>query len=205
MMDTPREDISLLMIVAGPAGAGKSTLWDRLTSENKSVERVITCTTRRAREGEVEGVDYYFLSDSEFDRKIEEGSFFEWATVHGNRYGTLRSVIQGKLDQGIDLVMDIDVQGVENFRRAALKAPMIGQRLVTLFVMPRNLDELRERLRSRGQDDEAEIARRIETARREIKEWSKFDYALVSKTRDEDFAAVRSIWQAEKRRVRRMS
>jgi len=204
-MDTPREDISLLMIVAGPAGAGKSTLWDRLTSENKSVERVITCTTRRAREGEVEGVDYYFLSDSEFDRKIEEGSFFEWATVHGNRYGTLRSVIQGKLDQGIDLVMDIDVQGVENFRRAALKAPMIGQRLVTLFVMPRNLDELRERLRSRGQDDEAEIARRIETARREIKEWSKFDYALVSKTRDEDFAAVRSIWQAEKRRVRRMS
>jgi len=197
MMDTPREDISLLMIVAGPAGAGKSTLWDRLTSENKSVERVITCTTRRAREGEVEGVDYYFLSDSEFDRKIEEGSFFEWATVHGNRYGTLRSVIQGKLDQGIDLVMDIDVQGVENFRRA--------ERLVTLFVMPRNLDELRERLRSRGQDDEAEIARRIETARREIKEWSKFDYALVSKTRDEDFAAVRSIWQAEKRRVRRMS
>ena len=203
-MDTFPEDIALLMIIAGPAGSGKSTLCERLIQENENVERVVTCTTRPPREGEVQGVDYFYLSEEEFDRKIEEGAFFEWAKVHANRYGTLRSVIQEKLEQGIDLVMNIDIQGVENFRQAALEGTLIGQRLVTLFVMPTDFDDLRERLRGRGQDDEAEIERRLNTARREVKEWDRFDYAIVSKTRDEDYGAVRSIWQAEKRRVRRL-
>ena len=203
-MDTLPENIALLMIIAGPAGSGKSTLCERLIQENENVERVVTCTTRPPREGEVHGVDYYYFSDEEFDQKIEEGAFFEWAKVHANRYGTLRSVIQEKLEQGIDLVMNIDIQGVENFRRAAREGSLIGQRLLTLFVMPSDFDDLRERLRGRGQDDEEEIERRLNTARREVSEWDKFDYAIVSKTRDEDYGAVQSIWQAEKRRVRRL-
>jgi len=203
-MDTLPRDIALLMIIAGPAGSGKSTLCERMIKENESVERVVTSTTRPPRDGEKHGVDYYFFSSEEFDQKIEEGAFFEWAKVHANRYGTLRSVIQEKLEQGIDLVMNIDFQGVENFRKAAIENALIGQRLVTLFVMPSDFEELRQRLRSRGQDDDEEIDRRLGTARREVEEWDKFDYAIVSKSRDEDYESAKSIWQAEKRRVCRL-
>ena len=197
----PENEVALLLILAGPAGSGKTTLCDRLVDENGHLERVVTCTTRAPREGEIDGVDYYFFSDDQFDAKVEDGEFLEWAHVHTYRYGTLKSTIEAKLEEDVDLVMNIDVQGVASVQEAARSQPMIGQRLVTVFIMPASFDELKERLRVRGKDDEAEIARRIESAEKEIEQWRSFDYLLRSSSKAEDFAAITSIWQAEKRRV----
>lgn len=199
----PENEVALLLILAGPAGSGKTTLCDRLVDENDHLERVVTCTTRAPREGEIDGVDYYFLSDDQFDAKVEAGEFLEWAHVHTYRYGTLKSTIEAKLEEDVDLVMNIDVQGVASVQEAARSQPMIGQRLVTVFIMPASFDELKERLRVRGKDDEAEISRRIESAEKEIEQWRSFDYLLRSKSKAEDFSAITSIWQAEKRRVAR--
>ena len=199
----PENEVALLLILAGPAGSGKTTLCDRLVDENDHLERVVTCTTRAPREGEIDGVDYYFLSDDQFDAKVEAGEFLEWAHVHTYRYGTLKSTIEARLEEDVDLVMNIDVQGVASVQEAARSQPMIGQRLVTVFIMPASFDELKERLRVRGKDDEAEISRRIESAEKEIEQWRSFDYLLRSKSKAEDFSAITSIWQAEKRRVAR--
>jgi len=203
METIPENEVALLLILAGPAGSGKTTLCDRLVDENGHLERVVTCTTRAPREGEIDGVDYYFFSDDQFDAKVEDEEFLEWAHVHTYRYGTLKSTIEAKLEDDVDLVMNIDVQGVASVQEAARNQPMIGQRLVTVFIMPASFDELKERLRGRGKDDEVEISRRIESAEKEIEQWRSFDYLLRSKSKAEDFSAITSIWQAEKRRVAR--
>lgn len=194
----------LLVVIAGPAGSGKTTLCERMVQECEGVERVITSTTRQPREGEVDGRDYFFFSNEEFDRLVGEGAFLEWARVHDRRYGTLRSVIQEKLSQNVDLCINIDVQGVANLRLAAKNDPLLCKRLVTVFVMPPNLDELRERLRGRGQDNEAEIERRMETARRELQTWTEYDFCIRSSSRDADFSALMNIFRAEKIRVGRL-
>ena len=199
----PENEVALFLILAGPAGSGKTTLCDRLVDENDHLERVVTCTTRAPRAGEIDKVDYYFLSDEQFDAKVESGEFLEWAHVHTYRYGTLKSTIEAKLEDDVDLVMNIDVQGVAFVQEAARNKPMIGQRLVTVFIMPASFDELNERLRGRGEDDKAEISRRIESAKKEVKQWRSFDYLLLSKSKAEDFSAITSIWQAEKRWVAR--
>jgi len=205
-MDTlPEKEIALLLIIAGPAGSGKTTLCDRLVAENANTERVVTCTTRPPREGEVDGIDYHFLSDEQFDANVENGEFLEWAKVHTNRYGTLKSVIENKLSEYVDLVMNIDVQGVAAVQKAARDHSAIGQRLVTVFIMPDSFEELRRRLRARGKDDEAEIDRRISSAEKEIGEWKSFDYTFRSHSKEADFDTIRSIWQAEKRRVARIA
>ena len=134
MENLPVEDIALLMILAGPAGSGKTTLCERIVADKNRIERLVTCTTRQPRENEIDGVDYHFLSNEAFDEKIETGAFLEWAKVHTNRYGTLKSVIEGKLAEQIDLVMNIDVQGVATVREAAKSHPTIEQRLVTVFI-----------------------------------------------------------------------
>ena len=203
METIPENEVALLLILAGPAGSGKTTLCDRLVDENGHLEGVVTCTTRAPREGEIDGVDYYFFSDDQFDAKVEDGEFLEWAHVHTYRYGTLKSTIEAKLEDDVDLVMNIDVQGVASVQEAARNQPMIGQRLVTVFIMPASFDELRERLRGRGKDDELEISCRIESAEKEIEQWRSFDYLLRSKSKAEDFSAIASIWRAEKRRVAR--
>ena len=120
-MDTfPQTDVTLLLILAGPAGSGKTTRCDRLVEDNDRIERVGTCTTRSPREGEEDGRDYHFLTDEQFDAHIQQASFLEWARVHAYRYGTLNAVIEEKLGNRIDLVMNIDVQGVASVRDAGL-------------------------------------------------------------------------------------
>lgn len=205
MNSQPKDHSSILLIIAGPAGSGKSTLCERLVAENESVERVVTCTTRSPRDGEVDGEDYYFFDNETFDAKIAEDAFIEWAKVHANRYGTLKDIIQKKLGEDIDLVMNVDVQGVLNFKKAAAENPLIGQRLVTVFVNVPDFDELTKRLKSRGQDDDAEIARRMETARWELEQWRLFDYVITSESKEKDFVAISSVLQAEKRRALRLS
>lgn len=197
---------ALLLVIAGPAGSGKTTLCERMVRECPGVERVVTSTTRPPRDGGVHGRDYYFFSEAEFDERVAAGSFLEWARVHGNtrRYGTLRQVIDEKLGRAIDLCMNVDVQGVASIRAVAAGDPLLAQRLVTVFVMPPDLAELRRRLRQRAQDDTAEIERRMDTARREMTEWVHYDFCIRSRSMDEDFASLCAIFTAEKNRVARL-
>ena len=193
----------VLLVVAGPAGSGKSTLCDRLVKEVPGFARVVTTTTRSPRPGEVNGVHYHFFTPEQFDAKLAENAFLEWAWVHGKRrYGTLAQSVLEPLKAGHSLVISVDVPGVESFRNAAAAYPLIGQRMTTVFILVDH-DRLVARMRARAQDDEAEIAGRMKTAERELREAGKFDFTIDSRTRDEDFAALLAILQKARERAAR--
>jgi guanylate kinase len=193
----------VLLVIAGPAGSGKSTLCDRLVAEVPGFSRVVTTTTRPPRDGEIDGVHYHFFNPQEFRRRIAAGEFLEWAQVHGEHedrlYGTLRSSVVGPLARGQSLVMSIDVQGVDSLRRVATSDVLLRRAMTTVFIVV-DRERLIARMRGRAKDHEEEIARRMETAEKELSEASKFDFVIESHTRDEDFAALLAI--LEKARAR---
>jgi len=183
----------LFIVIAGPAGSGKSTLCEQLVAAGLGFSRVITTTTRAPRPGEINGVHYHFLTPAEFDARQAAGDFLEWAWVHGERrYGTLAASVLEPLARGQNLVINLDVQGVASVRRAVERFPQLRRSLVTVFIMLEQ-DQLVTRIRQRGQDDEAEIQRRMATAHAELKEADKFDHLIHSGTREEDFAALLKI------------
>jgi len=192
----------VLLVLAGPAGSGKTTLCNRMVEEIPGFARVITATTRPPRPGETDGVDYHFLSTEQFEAKVAAGEFLEWAWVHQkNRYGTLATSVFDPLAEGRSLVINIDVQGVENFRRAARENPLLARHMATVFIaVP--LPVLRDRMVKRRQDSEAEITRRLGTAERELLEAEKFDFKIESSSKDEDFKALTAIWRQVSERVR---
>jgi guanylate kinase len=191
----------VLLVVAGPAGSGKSTLCDRLVAEVPGVVRIVTTTTRAPRPGEINGLHYHFLTPEQFDAKLAENAFLEWAWVHGKRrYGTLARSVLDPLERGQSLVISVDVQGVESFRRAAAVHPLIGRRMTTVFIRV-DRERLVARMRARASDDEAEIAGRMRTAERELQEADKFDFVIDSRTRDEDFAALLEILKKARARA----
>jgi len=192
----------ILMIVAGPAGTGKTTLAERIVTEVPGVEKVVTSTTRPARPGEVNGRDYHFFTEEEFDQRLSHAEFLESARVHGRyRYGTLRRSVQEKLAAGINLVMNVDVQGVRSIKEVAKSDPLIRPALVTVFVTPPDMNELRRRLEGRGADDDDEINRRLATATEEMRAVDIFDHVIVSASREEDFARLMEIWNRALRRI----
>ena len=193
MTAVPGAKDPVLLVLAGPAGSGKSTLCDRLVAADMGFTRVVTSTTRAPRDGELNGLHYHFFTPQEFDRRIGSGEFLEWAWVHGERrYGTLAASVLGPLKLGRNLVMSVDVQGVESLRRIAAGDPFVRRVMTTVFIVV-DYDRLLARMRARGKDDEAEIARRMATAEAELREASKFDFVIESKTREEDFAALLAI------------
>ncbi len=196
MAATPASGI--LLIVSGPAGSGKTTVCDRLLQAEPGIRRVVTSTTRPPREGEQHRADYYFFDHETFDQKVEAGEFYEWAKVHSNYYGTLKSEIQDNLAAGADLLLNIDVQGAATFRRAGHADPLLHGRVVTVFIMPPSFEELEHRLRGRSTDDEKEIQRRLEVAREEMAQREHYDRCILSGTRDEDFVALQEIYRDEK-------
>jgi guanylate kinase len=191
----------VLLVLAGPAGSGKTTLCERMVAEVPGFSRIVTTTTREPRPGEVDGVHYHFLRPEEFDRRVAEGAFLEWAWVHRkNRYGTLASSVLDPLAAGRSLIINVDVQGVDTFRRAADANPLLRRHLGTVFIdVP--IQELQARLDQRGETP-AEIEHRMLTAASELKEKPKFDYVITSRSRDEDFAELLVIWRMLQARIR---
>jgi guanylate kinase len=190
-----------LLILAGPAGVGKSTLCDRLVREVPGFERVVTATTRSPRPNEVNGRDYHFLSEAEFDQRLAAGDFLEWACVHQrHRYGTLKSAVLGRLPE-TSLVMNIDVQGVRSIRAAAQAMPLLKGRVVTMFVAPDSMAVLRERLEGRGPVQAEELARRLQSAEREIAERNSYDYVIHSGSKEQDFRALLDFWAQAQRKI----
>lgn len=191
----------VLLVIAGPAGSGKSTLCDRLVKERREFARVVTTTTRAPRPGEVNGVHYHFFTPAEFEAKVAAGEFIEWAWVHGERrYGTLKASVLEPLARGQNLVMSIDVQGVESLRRVARGEPRLQRAMTTVFIVVER-ERLIARMRLRAQDHEEEIALRMATAEAELREAPKFDFVIESHTRDEDFAALLAIVEKAKERA----
>lgn len=190
----------VLLVLAGPAGSGKTTLCERMVADVPGFSRVVTATTREPRPGEIDGVHYYFLTPEQFDRQVAAGAFLEWAWVHRkNRYGTLASAVLEPLAAGRSLIINIDVQGVHNLRRASSSLPLLARHLGTVFIdVP--VPELRARLAQRGESG-AEIEQRMHTAQLELNEKSKFDYVITSRSREEDFHALLAVWRSLRARV----
>lgn len=201
-MKNPIPHTGILLVVSGPAGTGKTTVCERMLAEEPALRRVITCTTRPPREGEREGEAYYFLGADEFEKKVAAGDFYEYATVHGYRYGTLKKEVDDKLAAGDDLLLNIDVQGAATFRETAPKDDFLRGRMATVFIMPPSLEELERRLRSRQTDDEETIQNRLKGALEEIEHCDHYDYCLPSSSRGEDFDRLYAIYLAETMRVR---
>ena len=193
----------LLVLISAPSGGGKTTICQQLLAARPQMTRAVTCTTRLARKGEVDGVDYYFLDAASFLKRVQAGHFLEHATVYGNSYGTLKSEVLGKLRQGRDVLLSVDVQGAATIRTAALEEHELKRALVTIFLTPPSLGVLEERLRRRGTDSTAAIQKRLSVAKQEIAQWKNFDYLLISTSIKEDLRRIEAIVLAEQMRIGR--
>ena len=191
-----KQESGFLFIVSGPAGIGKTTVCDQMLKEIAGVERAVTSTTREPRRGEIDTVDYYFFDHDTFQAKIDAGAFYEYAQVHNQLYGTLKSEVQGKLAIGIDLLLNIDVQGAAQMRETAQNDPLLKGKVVTIFIMPPTIEVLAARLRGRGTDAEDEIQRRMAVAVEEMQLSKYYDHKIVSATREEDLAALVDIYKS---------
>lgn len=189
----------LMFILSSPSGAGKTTISHMLLMADEEVKLSVSATTRPRRPGEVDGIDYHFVSDEKFDRMIAEDEFYEWATVFGYRYGTPKGYIRKGLKEGQDFLFDIDWQGTQQLYQKD------QQDVVSVFILPPSLAELRRRLESRGQDSGEVIDTRMERARGEISHWAEYDYVVVNDDVDQCFVKVREILHAERMRRTRQT
>lgn len=193
--------LGILFVVSAPSGAGKSTLLNTLRQTPDFVYSV-SCTTRSPRPGEVDGEDYHFVTKEEFQRRLAAGDFLEYAEVHGNYYGTLRDVVISELRAGVDVLIEIDVQGAHNIRIDA--NPEIQASVADIFIMPPSLEELRRRLNKRGTETPEQIEVRLHNAATEMEAWRDYRYTIISGSVEEDLQKFRAIMRAERYLSRRM-
>ena len=194
----------LLVLISAPSGGGKTTLCQQLLAARPQMTRAVTCTTRAPRAGEQDGMDYYFLDATSFLKRVQAGNFLEHATVYGNSYGILKAEVLGKLRQGKDVLLNVDVQGAATIREKAREDPELKRALVSVFLTPPSMEIVEHRLRKRGTDSEAVIQKRLGVARQEIGQWRHFDYLLLSSTIPEDLRRMLAIVEAEKLRTARV-
>jgi len=189
----------LLFILSSPSGAGKTTLSRKLLDVDPEIKLSVSATSRPPRPGEIDGVHYHFVSEARFDVMVEEDEFYEWAHVFGYRYGTPKGVIREGLKTGQDYLFDIDWQGTQQLKQKD------DQDVVTVFVLPPSLSELRRRLEARAQDTKEVIDARMERARAEISHWAEYDYVVVNDDIEECFDRVREVLDAERMRRTRQT
>jgi guanylate kinase len=198
-----KKSAPLLILISAPSGGGKTTLCRQLLDARPDMTRVITCTTRQPRPGEKDGVDYHFLSEAEFQRRVQAGDFLEHATVFGRGYGTLKSEMFSRLRGDRDVLLNVDVQGATTIRELARKEPELKRALVTVFLTPASVAVLEERLKNRGADALGEIQKRLGVARQEVAHWRNFDYLLISSSIPNDLRRMLAIIEVEKLRAAR--
>ncbi len=183
-----------MLILSSPSGAGKTTLSRRLLEEDNEIDLSISVTTRTPRPGEVDGVDYIFVQQDEFDRMADDGELLEHAAVFGNSYGTPAAAVKAALDQGRDVLFDIDWQGTQQLKRAARSD------IVSVFILPPSMDALEERLKKRAQDSAEVVTSRMAAAKGEIKHWDEYDFVLVNNKLDDCMAEIKAILSSERNR-----
>lgn len=188
----------LMLVISSPSGAGKSTIARNLLENDKGLELSVSVTTRPRRGSEIDGVHYHFASQRDFERLRDTDALLEWAEVHGNFYGTPREAAETAMAEGRDMLFDIDWQGA-----LQMKERMHAD-IVSIFILPPSMAELKQRLKRRAEDSDAVIATRLKNARQEIEHWREYDYVVVNDDLDRAYGAVRAIVQAERlRRDRR--
>jgi len=180
-------------VISGPSGVGKSTITDRVLESFDDMKRSVSYTTREPRKGEREGENYFFVDREEFDRLIREDRLIEWARVYGNLYGTGMEFVSGKLKEGWNLLLEIDVAGGESVKRKLPDSTLI-------MVVPPSLEALEERLRGRRTEEEDVIRRRLDNALDELRHWKNYDYAVVNDELERAVERVRAIISAERMR-----
>jgi len=185
----------ILFVISAPSGAGKSTICDALRQTPDFVYSV-SCTTRAPRAGEIEGEDYQFLGETEFQKRVANGDFLEHARVHEHFYGTLRQPLMNNLKRGVDVLIDIDTQGAAAIRDCGDE--FIRRALSDVFIMPPDLDELRRRLTKRGTETAEQIELRLVNAAREMELWRDYRYTIISQSMEEDLQKFRHIIGAER-------
>lgn len=193
-MSTPTAT-GLLFIVCGPSGVGKSTLGKLLRERRAQLKLSVSTTTRAPRAGEQDGVDYHFVDRDTFIARRDAGEFVEWAEVHGNLYGTTRATIHAAWEAGHDVFFDIDYQGAQQLQAA------FPEHTTSVLVIPPSMDALERRIRDRGTEDEATIARRLAAARHELEQFELFDYIIANKLLNTTTNELATIYDASRRRT----
>lgn len=188
----------LMVVISSPSGAGKSTISRNLLETDRNLSLSVSVTTRAKRASEIEGIHYHFASTREFERLRDGDALLEWAAVHGNFYGTPREQVEKAMGEGRDMLFDIDWQGA-----LQLQDKMRGD-VVSIFILPPSMAELRSRLHRRAEDSEEVIATRLANAKAEIEHWREYDYVVVNDDLERAFGSVKAIVEAERlRRDRR--
>ena len=181
----------MLLVISGPSGAGKGTLVGRLLEQDPSFAFSVSVTTRGRRENEIEDVHYHFISEAEYDKLLEEDAFIEHASVHGHRYGTLKSEVYERMERGQNVLLDIDTQGAKTVMEKE-------KNCVSVFILPPSYHELRVRLHTRNTEAEEEIQRRLANARGEIEQMGRYRYLVVNDDLELAFSQLSAIVRAEK-------
>ena len=186
----------LLFVLSSPSGAGKTTIARMLLAQDEGISLSVSATTRPKRDGEIDGRDYHFVTDAEFDRMAESGAFLEWAHVFGRRYGTLRTEVVRSIENGCDVLLDIDWQGTQQLKQ-------VDPDIVRVFILPPSMEELERRLRARGTDSDEVIQRRMDRAAAEISHWAEYDYVLINNDAEKCRELVHNILKAERLKAAR--
>lgn len=188
----------VMLVLSSPSGAGKSTIARNLLTKEDNLEMSVSVTTRAKRGSEIDGTHYHFISEKEFERLKDGNALLEWAPVHGNYYATPRDAVDNAMGEGRDMLFDIDYQGGQQLMATARAD------VVSIFILPPSMTELKSRLVRRAEDEEEVIAKRLANAVEEITHWREYDYVVINDDLDNAFSQVRSILVAERlRRDRR--
>ena len=193
MIETRKQ---MLLVISGPSGTGKGTLADLLMKSDPSFSFSVSATTRARRDYETEGVHYFFISEERYDELVREGAFLEHAEVHGNHYGTLKQQVSYLMENGKNVILDIDTQGA---RQVIANAPDC----VSVFILPPSFRQLRERLEKRNTDAPEEIDRRMRNAREEVQQIGMYDYVIINDDLNVAFSQLQAVIQAEKQKTSR--
>ena len=187
-----------LIVISGPSGAGKGTIINKLLEkDNKTRWLSISATSREPRPGEKDGITYYYLTKKDFEEKIEKDYFLEYTNYAGNYYGTPKEYIKEKIEKGIDVILEIEIEGAANIKKLIPEA-------IFIFIMPPSLKELVKRLKNRGTENNEKILKRFNTAYKEVNEVTKYNYVVINDKLEEAIEKVESILKAEKCRVDRI-
>lgn len=186
-----------IFIISAPSGAGKSTICKELVKQLPDLILSVSYTTRPKRRGEVDGMDYFFISEEEFQKKLKDNFFIEWAEVYGNKYGTSKEFIAKVISEGKDILLEIDVQGAKNIKKAFKDA-------VAIFILPPSIQELEKRMKQRNENSDEEMALRLQKAKDEIMQSTFYDYIVINDNLNSAVEKIKSIIIAERHRVAKM-
>jgi guanylate kinase len=198
MVVEPMKRSLIIFLMSAPSGTGKGTIVSALLEEVQNLSRIVTTTSRLKREGEIEGISYYFIPRTEFERLIREGAFVEWNRIYGDLYGTKKDIVERFIkdaaEKGHDLILEIDVDGKRNFARE------YGDRLkvVSIFLLPPSREELERRIKSRKADSPAQMRKRLARAKMELARHNEYDYRVVNDSKDAAVEEIKAIIARER-------